>query len=71
MKATSSIQRFVGRARAKADALGKSLNQLVPNCLQHLAGDDPERSIKEFKRLSGRGHSRGGRFNRDKIHERG
>jgi len=32
------------------------------------AGNDPERSIEEFKRLSGRGHSRGGRFNRDEIH---
>jgi hypothetical protein len=34
------------------------------------AGDDPERSIEEFKRLSGRGHSRGWRFDRDQIHER-
>jgi hypothetical protein len=71
MKASSSIQQFVGRARMKADALGKSLNQLVRNCLQSLASDDPERSIEEFKRLSGRGHSRGGRFDRIEIHERG
>jgi len=33
-------------------------------------GDDPERSIEEFKRLSGRGHSRGWRFDRNEIHER-
>lgn len=29
MKVTSSIEKFVGRARTKADALGKSLNQLI------------------------------------------
>jgi antitoxin component HigA of HigAB toxin-antitoxin module len=33
-------------------------------------GIDPEQSIKEFRRMSGRGHSRGWRFNRDEIHER-
>jgi len=32
--------------------------------------DDPNRSVEEFKRLSGRGHSPGWRFNRDEIHER-
>jgi hypothetical protein len=35
-----------------------------------LEGDDPERSIEEFKRLSGRGRLRGWRFDRDQIHER-
>jgi hypothetical protein len=39
--------------------------------LQKLAGsEDPERSVQEFERLSGTGHSRGWRFNRDEIHER-
>jgi hypothetical protein len=32
--------------------------------------DDPERSIEEFMRLSGKGDSRGWRFNRDEIHSR-
>jgi hypothetical protein len=51
--------------------LGKSLNQLIRDYLQSLAGgDDPEQSIEEFKRLSGQGHSHGWRFNRDEIHER-
>jgi len=51
--------------------LGKSLNQLIRDYLDKVAGDDdPERSIAEFQRLSGRGHSRGWRFNRDEIHER-
>jgi len=63
-----SLSRERGR---KAAALGKSLNQLIRDYLQRLAwGDDPERSIQEFKRLSGRGHSRAWRFDRDEIHER-
>jgi hypothetical protein len=32
--------------------------------------DDAERSIEEFERLSGKGDSRGRRFNRDEIHSR-
>ncbi len=62
---------LVERARKKAEALGKSLNQLVREYLQKLAGgDDAEQSITEFKRLSGTGDSRGWRFNRDEIHDR-
>jgi Family of unknown function (DUF6364) len=64
-------EQIVERARKKADALGKSLNQLIRDYLQKLAGnDDPERSIEEFERLSGTGNSRGWRFNRHEIHER-
>ena len=72
MNVTLSIdEQTVERARRKADALGKSLNQLIRDYLQRLAGgDDPEQSIEEFKRLSGHGHSRGWHFNRDEIHER-
>jgi hypothetical protein len=72
MNVTLSLDdQLVTRARKKAEALGKSLNQLIRDYLQTLAGgDDPERSIAEFKRLSGRGHSRGWRFNRDEIHSR-
>jgi len=61
---------LVARARKKAQALGKSLNQLIRDHLQALAGGDPERSIEEFNRLSGTGNSHGWRFNRDEIHER-
>ena len=47
------------------------LNQLVRDYLHNLAGDDnPEKSIEEFKELSGKGNSRGWTFNRDEIHER-
>jgi hypothetical protein len=72
MNVTLSIdEQLVARARKKADALGKSLNQLIRDYLQRLAGgDDPERSIEEFRRLSGRGNSRGWKFNRDEIHDR-
>jgi len=72
MNVTLSIdEQLVARARKKADALGKSLNQLIRDYLQKLAGgDDPERSIEEFQSLSGQGHSHGWRFNRDEIHER-
>ncbi len=72
MNVTLSIDdQVVTRARKKAEALGKSLNQVIRDYLERLAGgDDPERSIEEFKRLSGRGRSRGWRFNRDEIHER-
>ena len=71
MNITLSIdEQVVTRARKRAEALGKSLNQLIRDYLQTLADDDPERSIEEFKRLSGGGNSRGWRFNRDEIHER-
>jgi replicative DNA helicase len=72
MNITLSIdEQIVSRARKKAESMGKSLNQMVRDYLQTVAGgDDAERSIEEFKRLSGRGHSRGWRFNRDEIHER-
>lgn len=72
MNITLSVDdQFAARARRRAEALGKSLNQLIRDYLQTVTGnDDPERSIEEFKRLSGHGHSRGWRFNRDEIHER-
>jgi len=72
MNITLSIdEQVASRARKRAEALGKSLNQLIRDYLQKLAGgDDPEQSIEEFRQLSGKGHSRGWRFDRDEIHER-
>jgi hypothetical protein len=72
MNVTLSIdQKIVERARKKAEALGKSLNELIRDYLQKVAGgDDAERSIAEFERLSGTGNSHGQRFNRDEAHER-
>jgi ferritin-like protein len=70
MNITLSIdEQIVEGARKRAEAQGKSLNQLICDYLRAFGGDDPERSIQEFKRLSGRGRSRGS-FNRDKIHQR-
>jgi len=72
MNLTLSIdERVVARARKRANALGKSLNQAIREHLQKLAGDDdPERFIEEFTELSGRGNSQGWRFNRDELHQR-
>lgn len=72
MNVTLSIdEQTLARARKRADALGKSVNQLVRDYLQQLAGDDDaEASIAEFNALSGKGHSKGWRFNRDEIYER-
>ena len=67
----SMDERTVERASKRAQALGKSLNELIRDYLQTLAGeDDPERGIAEFERLSGTGDSKGWRFNRDEIHDR-
>jgi len=64
-------EQLITRARKKAEALGKSLNRLIRDYLQTIVGgDDSERSVEEFKRLSGTGHSRGWRFNRNEIHQR-
>jgi hypothetical protein len=72
MNVTLSIDaQVVARARKRAAVLGKSLNQLIREYLQKLAGgDDAERSIEEFNQLSGRGHARGWRFDRNEIHDR-
>ena len=64
-------EELVRRARKRAAAVGKSLNQVIREHLQKLAGDDdPDTSIEELERLSGKGRSQGWRFNRDEIHER-
>jgi len=66
-------ERLVRRARKKANAMGKSLNQLVREYLERLAGsDDAERDVAELRQLSreSRGRTRGWRFNRDDLHER-
>ena len=72
MNITLSIEeQLLARSRKKAEALGKSLNQLIRDYLESVTGaDQNERSIEEFRTLSGRGHSRGWRFNRQEIHER-
>ncbi len=50
--------------RIRADMEDKALGA------RYIDTDDPDQSIAEFRSLSGKGHSRGWRFNRDEIHSR-
>lgn len=74
MNVTLSIDdEVIHRARRRAEALGTSVNQLVRNYLEQLAGKaDPGEDAAEFERLSrlARGDSRGWKFNREELHER-
>lgn len=64
-------ERVLREAREVAQSMGKSLNQVVRDYLERLAGRRSiERDLEEFRRLSGRGHSRGRKFNRDEIYDR-
>jgi len=61
------------RARRRAEVLGTSVNQLVREYLEQLAGkSDPNEDAVEFERLSrlAQGDSRGWKFNREELHER-
>lgn len=69
----SADEAVIQRARKRAEAMGKSLNQLVREYLQQLAGGtDVDDDIDALRRLTkeGGGRSRGWQFNRDEIHER-
>jgi hypothetical protein len=60
-------------ARQRAKALGSSVNQLVREYLEQLAGKtDPQADAAELERLSrlAKGNSRGWKFDRDELHER-
>lgn len=74
MNLTFSVdQKIVERARAVARSMDKSLNQLVREYLEHLAGQDRiEADCAEMDRLSeqAKGDRRGWRFDRDELHER-
>lgn len=74
MNITLSIdERLLRRARKAAEAMGKSLNQLVRDQLETVVADDPAgRFDAELRRLSGEGcgHAHGWRFDREQAHER-
>ena len=74
MNLTLSVDRtVVEKARKAAKSMGLSLNQVIREFLNELAGGtSAEEDIREFKKLSAKanGHSRGWRFDRDQIHER-
>jgi hypothetical protein len=60
-------------ARRRAEAMGTSLNQLVREYLEELAGkSDSNEVAAEFERLSylAGGDARGWKFNREELHGR-
>ncbi|MFQ5760376.1 MAG: DUF6364 family protein [Acidiferrobacterales bacterium] len=74
MNLTISVdKKIVERARKVAQAMHKSLNQLLRDYLEQLAGaEEAQRDCEELRRLSaqGQGRSRGWKFNREELHER-
>jgi antitoxin component of RelBE/YafQ-DinJ toxin-antitoxin module len=74
MNVTLSIDdNLVAEARHRAEAMGTSMNQLIREYLEQLAGtSDPALDAAEFERLShlAKGDSRGWKFNREELHER-
>jgi antitoxin component of RelBE/YafQ-DinJ toxin-antitoxin module len=74
MNVTLSIdEEVILRARRRAEAMGTSVNQLVRDYLEQLAGKaDLDAVAAEFELLSRKpqGNSRGWKFNRDELHER-
>jgi len=74
MNITLSVDdEVVESARQRAKVLGSSVNQLVREYLEQLAGkSDPDADAAEFEKLSrlADGNSRGWKFDRDELHER-
>jgi hypothetical protein len=74
MNLTLSVDdEVVESARQRARVLGSSVNQLVREYLEQLAGKtDPDADAAEFEKLSrlANGNSRGWKFDRDELHER-
>jgi hypothetical protein len=72
MNLTLSIdEQLVERAREKASAQGKSLNEYVRESLQKLAGDDDVKArMARFRSISGKGNSKGWKYNREELYDR-
>ena len=74
MNITLSVDRqLVERARKVAEAMGKSLNQVIRDHLAYLAGEGAmDAELKELKQLSleSGGRSKGWTFDRGSLHER-
>ena len=74
MNVTLSVEdEVIEAARQRAKVLGTSVNQLVRDYLEQLAGkSDPGADATEFEKLSrmANGDSRGWKFDRDELHER-
>jgi len=66
-------EKVADRARKAAQAMGKSLNQLVREYLEQLAAaESVEAELDELRALSVKsgGRSRGWKFDRGELHER-
>lgn len=74
MNITLSVdQRLVERARKAAEAMGKSLNQVIRDYLAYLAGEgEMDAELTELRKLSmaSGGRSGGRRIERDSLHAR-
>jgi hypothetical protein len=74
MNLTLSVdEKVVQDARRRAETMGKSVNQLVREYLEQLAGKaDLGALAAEFEELTrnSKGNSRGWKFNREELHER-
>jgi hypothetical protein len=74
MNITLSVDdEVVQDARRAAEALGSSVNKLVREYLEQLAGrSDPAADAAEFECLSllAQGNSRGWKFNREELYDR-
>ncbi len=72
MNITLSIDdEIVKEARRIAQAMGKSLNQLIREDLERLTRKQClEADLEELRALDGRGSSDGWKFDRDELHER-
>lgn len=74
MNLTLSVDdEIVKKARSRAEAMGKSVNQMVREYLEQLAGKpDLDTAVAEFRELTrnAKGNPRGWKFNREEIHER-
>ena len=70
MNLTLSVdERVAEGARQTAQAMGKSLNQVVRDYLEQLAGQAQlETEVEELRALSGQGDSQGMRFSREALY---
>jgi len=72
MNVTLSVDdEVIEAARERAKVLGTSVDQLVRDYLEQLAGKrDPDADAAEFEKLSrmANGNSRGWKFDRDELH---
>ncbi|MDO8834706.1 MAG: DUF6364 family protein [Vicinamibacterales bacterium] len=74
MNLTLSIDdRLVARARRRAEAMGKSLNEMIRDYLRTMTDEGAAGAFDdELRRLSNDAHGNRGnwRFNRDDVHDR-